>query len=670
MLESNKDKVKPGKTVLNDKYRIAKEIADIPSGTVFMARNREDSSFVHVRIYYDYLIDDDSKFQGMQDEFERYKQGHTAGLEKPIEIFMTEIADIRGIVPVAVFEQPSGKSVRDAMAADVDRCLEPEMAIHVIAKLAAAIEVLRKIEILLCFPRVDDIFIAKDNKVTVCNAPIFSFEQLEFDEESYQVFMGAPELYEDGEITPAAQSYALGCFFHMIVESGYPFLGDDQREKHLKEDCPGLNGISAKINKVMLSCLAKVPKKRPKVKRLASVFKGATSIKVGKKSKKGKKGKKGKGEKKKSKILPLLLLIVLGAGGYFGYEEFLKPKKKKKKVVAQVDEPVKQPEPEVEKEPEKKVIKKVAIKTKPQPIKGMALYVKPSFIMGSSAAYEDANKEHEVRLSTFYLDLTEVTNQDYLIYVEETGVKPPLNTRKKFNLWKDGEVSDDIKRQPVINVNWDMAAAYCKWRDARLPTEAEWEFAARGSDGRAYPWGDDEANQELAQFDGEWQGEKTLYEVDYFKEGRTPEGVYNLLGGVKEWVSDWYSDSYYTEKAVSDPQGPDSGTNRVVRGGSWEEGAEFSFSRDALPPKSQLEGVGFRCAKSYVKPPTKYKWVDEDGNEVDPPEEESAGEVSAVEDVKQPEPEAQPAQEEAPQEDSDSMDEEESFEEDGDDWEE
>ena len=239
---------------------------------------------------------------------------------------------------------------------------------------------------------------------------------------------------------------------------------------------------------------------------------------------------------------------------------------------------------------------------RPPDLPGMVYFPKVTFNMGDIRCYPDCNTVHRITLAPFYLDMTEVTNEAFHKFVKEAGHAPPKNKRNKYNLWRGADIPDEIKRQPVINVNWKSASEYCLFVKKRLPTEAEWEYGARGIEARMYPWGEDDPTPVLAQFDGEWSGPETLYEVDFFEPGRTSDGLYNMLGGVKEWVQDWYSADYYQNPPPENPKGPEVGERRSVRGGSWEEVPEISAVRDSLDPKSQLEGLGFRCAKTVIIP--------------------------------------------------------------------
>lgn len=220
------------------------------------------------------------------------------------------------------------------------------------------------------------------------------------------------------------------------------------------------------------------------------------------------------------------------------------------------------------------------------------------FLMGSpeKQGRSDEWPQRSVYLDEFLIDRVEVTNERYMNFVKATGHRSPPNPYGAGTLHS----IEGIAQLPVVQTTWYDATAYCKWARKRLPTEAEWEKAARGTDGRLYPWGNDVPTAQRANFDREWEEEKTLHPVGSMPGGDSPYGVKDMAGNVREWVSDWYDAEYYQHATKRNPQGPDKkGVVRSIRGGSWHSPTSdiTTSARGRGGFALQTHGTGFRCAR-------------------------------------------------------------------------
>ena len=217
------------------------------------------------------------------------------------------------------------------------------------------------------------------------------------------------------------------------------------------------------------------------------------------------------------------------------------------------------------------------------------------FVMGSrdNDSDPDEKPEHQVYLKPYFFDKHEVTQEAYARFSKMT--KRPIRKIEVF----EGDPAKLLKPEgPMIAVTWDDAEAYCKWAGKRLPTEAEWEKAARGEGKRRYPWGEDFVVG-YANIDGDEDGFRYLAPPGSFESGRSPYGIYDMTGNVGEWVADFYDENAYRKSAYRDPKEPEQVEQRVIRGGSWREtkrNVRSSKRFQAKPWRHDIT-VGFRCAK-------------------------------------------------------------------------
>jgi serine/threonine-protein kinase len=287
------------------------------------------------------------------------------------------------------------------------------------------------------------------------------------------------------------------------------------------------------------------------------------------------------------------------------------------------------------------------ISTQIRPTDGMVMVYVPSgeFEMGNAGVqwiwggslrdgdldlqvFIDEQPQHTVYLDAFWIDQTEVTVAMFRTFVEATGYETTAEIAGWGQPWRKGPMEKEWPRvsgadwqhprgpesiaeddHPVVQVSWEDAAAYCEWAGGRLPTEAQWEKAARGTDGRTWPWGDIYEGIRGSFCDVQCPIERwkhNSYDDGYaftapvgsFPSGASPYGALDMAGNVWEWVADWYDDSHYGDSTTENPSGPPFGSERAMRGGAWYDNESWvrCTVRHQNPPWSRCDDVGFRCA--------------------------------------------------------------------------
>lgn len=242
----------------------------------------------------------------------------------------------------------------------------------------------------------------------------------------------------------------------------------------------------------------------------------------------------------------------------------------------------------------------------------MVLVPAGEFVMGSDKkvdrlAYRSELPQRRVYVDSFEIGKYEVTALEYLKFVLATDRQPQLDWR-----YDGGNFQESMAHHPIMHVSWYDADAYCKWAGKRLPTEAEWEKAARGEDGRLNPWGNQPAglsrvNLGRTGLSGPVRDRPErllmyppIIAVDKYENSVSPYGLHQAMGNVAEWVADWYDQDYYKVGPNRNPQGPETGTQKAFRGGGWMDSTTTMrvAMRNGTDPNTRINWMGFRCAKS------------------------------------------------------------------------
>ncbi|MDR3574115.1 MAG: SUMF1/EgtB/PvdO family nonheme iron enzyme [Anaerolineaceae bacterium] len=236
--------------------------------------------------------------------------------------------------------------------------------------------------------------------------------------------------------------------------------------------------------------------------------------------------------------------------------------------------------------------------TEVSPPDGMTIvYIPPGqFLMGTSSNSQVVKAEEQPQRSIFmdgyWIDKVPVTNGMYHKCLNAGKCNGLVTSTNYYEIF----TNPNFTNHPVVYVNWNDAMKYCAWVGGSLPTEAQWEKAARGTDGRIYPWGNNPPTSKLANYNG-YAGMTTI--VGSYPDGASPYGLLDMAGNVREWIKDWYSDYYLHDATASDPAGPPKGINHTLKGGGWRDPPIYLRSASRLQhiANSPGEDRGFRCVR-------------------------------------------------------------------------
>ncbi len=591
--------------MLGRRYRILEKIGEGGMAVVYKATDLNLDRFVAIKFI---LLHGESSDTSLT----RFKREalSLAKLSHPHILSIFDYGEFEGR-PYLVMEYISGGTLKDMLKG---KPFSSERAVQITTALARALETAHSKGIIHRDVKPANILMANGRDPKLSD---FGIAKLILDDEATSDLTGtgkgigtykymAPE-QGLGNADERSDIYSLGVVLYQMVTGRLPFDGNtplDVMIKKKKEELPKPSkhnpNLPTAIEQVLIKALAREPENRYRTMQdFASALEGINSngpIKT------------GPSKYWLTRIFIAGILVLCCGASIFGTYQ----------VVPNLLTPA--PTPTRTASPTSSPTNTPAITSTPTPFPDeitndagatMRLIPEGEFTMGGNDGYPDERPAHLIYLNAYYMDKYEVTNSLFEACVNNGGCIPPQNLGSITNAQYYG--NSQFADYPVIYVDWYQAKAYCEWRGARLPTEAEWEKAARGTDERIYPWGNSfqckNGNfDDILGLDGKYisdvkncDGYQETILVGLFDSGSSPYEIYDMAGNVWEWVGDWYDGNYYSGSPYNNPQGALTGNDRVGRGGAWDVAITknlLTTRRVGFDPSTAGNNLGFRCASS------------------------------------------------------------------------
>ncbi len=604
---------------LGGRYRILENIGEGGMAVVYKASDLNLDRFVAIKFILLHRSGSDTSLV-------RFKQEALAlaKLSHPYILSIFDIGDFEGR-PYLVMEYIPGGTLKDMLKG---KPIPWVRAAQITASLARALETAHSKGIIHRDVKPANILMANGRDPKLSD---FGIAKLILDDETTNDLTGtgrgigtykymSPEQGK-GHVDARSDIYSLGIVFYQMVTGRIPFDADTPLHAMILKSTEKLPNprqyapsLPAHIEKILVKALAREPEDRfQTMRQFADTLEGRTAITDPIDEDKTKTVNVlspifGNGKNRFSGALIAVVLLLCCGGSFIGAYQFIPA------IFTPAPTSTRTPSPT----PRATNTPRFTPTPTPFPEEftndtgaTMRLIPEGEFTMGGNDGYADERPIHLVYLNAYYIDKYEVTNSMYEACVDDGACNPPQETSSMTNPRYYG--NSQFADYPVIYVNWYQAETYCEWRGARLPTEAEWEKAARGTDGYKYPWGNSfqcrNGNfDDLMRLDGyvipggpNCDGYKDIAPVGLFDSGSSPFEIYDMAGNVWEWVADWYDRDYYSDPSYKNPQGASSGNGRVARGGAWDVANTknlLATRRVSFDPSTAGNYLGFRCASS------------------------------------------------------------------------
>jgi eukaryotic-like serine/threonine-protein kinase len=581
------------------KYEILEELGRGGFAVVYKARDVELDRIVALKVLRPALGDD-------PDFVARFKQEARAAarLKHPHIVTVYDAIQIDGQLIIAM-QYVEGRTLRDELAQGP---LPLDRALTILEQIAGALDYAHQRGVVHRDVKPANILL-EDTGLGV-HATLLDFGLAKAMEASTALtsqgtLLGSPEYMapeqadpnRTNEIGPATDRYALGIVAYQLLTGRVPFPGNTpatlNAHLNLKPTDPRTlrSEVSPQVSAILLKMLAKAPADRyASAGEFVQALRSANAPSIRPIPTKPSRWLRGA-------LVGLVAVIVIGIVGYVVSTQLIRPAAQPPAATkgASTLMPAASPAATIKVTLAPSALAAGSLQTRTTD--GMTMVYVPggTFKMGSETG-ADEQPVHDVTLDAFWIDRTEVTNAQYAVCVAaQKCAEPAIKSSATRGSYYD---EPQFASYPRLFVTWDEAHRYCEWAGGQLPTEAQWEYAARGPDARVYPWGNKPPTDQLLNYQ---RNVRDTTAVDSYPAGASWVGALDMTGNAWEWVIDWYAASY-ADSAQLNPAGPASGTTKVLRGGSWHNTDDYARSafRGNLDPNTRYDDLGFRCVMAQM----------------------------------------------------------------------